>query len=159
MQYFQDDAGKTRRRTKYRKRIASSGTEAGHVNSAESGLPGPTIDARGALLYIATPALSPCLSVSPSRLHHCARGGHPFARLLARSPHPYSTFIPDRTGSTDFPCATGFPASMPAPGAPRTKRYPCANKDPFPRDGIIASRYRVLPLTRYRASPAQNPRD
>lgn len=92
------------------------GTEAERVNSAESGLPGPTIDARGALLYIATPALSHpvFLSLCLPCLHH--RGN----RCRRRRPRllPSSSSFPLSFGRPTSLCATGSPTGI-APDASR----------------------------------------
>lgn len=100
-----------RHRKCFRARSRAQGGEprARSEQYTESGLPGLTIDARGALLYIATPALSlsPCLSASPPRRLPCIIAAP--ARSFARSVLPYarvSTF-----------------SLLPRPGRPGARRF------------------------------------
>lgn len=79
--------------------------------SAESGLPGPTIDARGALLYIATPALSPSLPFPV--LWSLRRLGciiEPATSLMCSLyPRPYLSVWSTEPSTA---CATGSPTGM-----------------------------------------------
>lgn len=134
--------------------IAGWGGATERMSGAESGLPGPTIDARGTLLYITIPALSSSLtlflflsfSVCSSATACTTRGGgggYPSCLLACLLPSP-SSLLP-LTRSVDLVCYR-FSREHGTWRA-SAKRYPRANKDPFLRSRNYhdGSSHRVSP--------------